>query len=137
MSFSTGPFLLLLKQFSLDDSRAIHCSFMTVSLRVTHHCLYLPLTCYRGSAVEDCVEGQGWLGKWGNQAPQAGLKEWKGKGSHSEKAKEEKVGNVKWKNKKRQSISAWSPSTSPSTLRLVCLPRKMEIVWCRIISLKK
>lgn len=94
---------------------------MTVSLRVTHHCLYLSLTCYGGSAVDDCVEGQGWLGKWGNQAPLAGLKEWKGKGSHSEKAKEEKVGNVKWKNKKKG--SPFLPDLLPPWDLYVCRER--------------
>lgn len=53
------------------------------------------------STVDDCILGQGWLGKWGNQIPQARLKEWKGKGNYSEKTKEENVGNIKWENKKK------------------------------------
>lgn len=103
MPFSTGPFLLLLKQFSLDGSRAIHCSLFydcflenNLSLSVSVYNI-----CYRESTVDDCIEGQGWLGKWENQVPQAGLKEWKGKGSHAEKRKDENVGEYKIEEQKK------------------------------------
>lgn len=103
MSFSTGPLLLLLKQFSLDGSQAIHCPLFYDCFLESNLSLSVSVSdiLYRDSNVDDCIVGQGWLGKWGNQVPQAGLKEWKGKGSHSEKAKQENVGNVKWENKEK------------------------------------
>lgn len=107
MPFSTGLFLLFLKQFSLDGSWAIHCSLFyecflenNLSLSVSVYNI-----CYRESTVDDCIEGQGWLAKWENQVPQAGLKEWKGKGSHSEKGKDENVGEYKIEEQKTTSLS--------------------------------
>lgn len=63
-------------------------------------------------SVDDCIEDKGDWESEKNRFHKQGTKEWKGKGSHSEKAKEENVESLKLESEKSWSILARSPSST-------------------------